>query len=261
MVGREVTSIYQRTPLEPGPELLRVSKLSRKGLLHDISFSLRAGEIVGMAGLMGAGRTELCRAIFGVDPIDSGTITVEGKELSTRNPGEAVRAGIALITEDRQKTGLAIGLPIQYNVTMASLGRFSKAGVVNHSAEKQATADFVAKLRIKCASGAQLAGRLSGGNQQKVVIAKWLSRQARVFLFDEPTRGIDVGAKVEVFDVMDQLARSGAAILMVSSEMPELLQVADRILVMRQGRISGELPGRTTQEQIMRLAAPEEQTA
>jgi len=261
MVGREVTSIYQRDALPPGEELLRIHNLYRGDVLQDISLYLRAGEIVGIGGLMGAGRTELCRAIFGLDPVDRGKVFVRGKELKIRSPREAVEAGIALIPEDRQKSGLATGLPIGENVTLASLGAISTFGFLNQAAGRQMTNTFIGRLRIKCSSGSQLAGRLSGGNQQKVVIAKWLARGAKIFLFDEPTRGIDVGAKVEVFDVMNELAKSGAAILMVSSELPELLQVADRILVMRQGRISGELPGhKATQEQIMRLAAPQEQT-
>jgi ribose transport system ATP-binding protein len=260
MVGREVTSIYQRDAVPPGDELLRVQNFNRGDVLKDITFSLRAGEIVGLGGLMGAGRTELCRAIFGVDPIDTGKIFVAGKEIKIRTPGKAVDSGIALIPEDRQRTGLAIRLSISQNTNIANMRAISPYGIINHTAERKVTAESIARLRIKASSGAQLAGRLSGGNQQKVVIAKWLARGARIFLFDEPTRGIDVGAKVEVFQVMDELARSGAAILMVSSELPELLQVADRILVMRQGRISGELPGRqATQEEIMRLAAPEEQ--
>jgi ribose transport system ATP-binding protein len=260
MVGREVTSIYQRDAVPPGDELLRVQNFNRGDVLKDITFSLRAGEIVGLGGLMGAGRTELCRAIFGVDPIDTGKIFVAGKEIKIRTPGKAVDSGIALIPEDRQRTGLAIRLSISQNTNIANMRAISPYGIINRTAERKVTAESIARLRIKASSGAQLAGRLSGGNQQKVVIAKWLARGARIFLFDEPTRGIDVGAKVEVFQVMDELARSGAAILMVSSELPELLQVADRILVMRQGRISGELPGRqATQEEIMRLAAPEEQ--
>jgi ABC-type sugar transport system ATPase subunit len=260
MVGREVTAIYKRDPLPHGDEMLRVHNLYRGKFLEDISFYLRAGEIVGIGGLVGAGRTELCRAIFGIDPIDSGKIFVQGKELKLRSPAEAVAAGIALIPEDRQKSGLAVGLPISENVTIASLGAISTFGFLNRTAEKRITNGAIDRLRIRCSSGAQLAGRLSGGNQQKVVIAKWLARGAKIFLFDEPTRGIDVGAKVEVFDVMNELAKAGAAILMVSSELPELLQVADRILVMRQGRISGELSRNTTQEQIMRLATPLEQT-
>ncbi len=259
MVGREVSAIYSREPGQRGAELLRVTGLSRAPLLKDISFSLYAGEITGMAGLIGAGRTELCRALFGIDRVDKGEVAVEGSVVHIRHPREAVRAGLALIPEDRQRTGLATALPIAYNVTTASLDRVSRMGMLDLNAERRVTAEYTQKLRIKMDSPKQLAGRLSGGNQQKVVISKWLARGARVFLFDEPTRGIDVGAKVEVFEVMDQLARSGAAVLMVSSEMSELLQVADRILVMRQGRLTGELPGRTTQNAIMRLAAFEKE--
>jgi ABC-type sugar transport system ATPase subunit len=255
MVGREVTAIYTRNALPPGEEVLCVEHLTREPVLKDVSFSLRAGEIVGMAGLIGAGRTELCRALFGVDAIDSGNVRIRGNGVRIRSPRDAVQAGLALIPEDRQRTGLATALPISHNFTMANLDSVSRFGFLNHVAEKQVADDYTQRLRIRAASGRQLAGRLSGGNQQKVAIAKWLVCAARVFLFDEPTRGIDVGAKIEVFQVMDELARSGAAILMVSSEMGELLQVADRILVMRQGRISGELPGHTTQEEIMRYAA------
>ena len=255
MVGREIASIYRREPLPPGEEALRVDNLTRRPLLKDISFCLRAGEIVGMAGLIGAGRTELCRAIFGLDRIDSGSISVAGKRVQIGSPRAAVKAGIALIPEDRQQTGLSLRLPIGHNMTMANLEGFSRMGFLKLGEERRLAAEYTERLRIKSDSPRQLAGRLSGGNQQKVAIAKWLIRGARIFLFDEPTRGIDVGAKAEVFEVMDTLARNGAAILMVSSELPELLQVADRILVMRQGRISGELPGKTTQEEIMRLAA------
>jgi len=260
MVGRELGSTYVRTPLLPGDELLGVEHLTREPALHDISFSLRAGEIVGLAGLMGAGRTELCRALFGVDSISSGNIRIAGRLPCLRSPEDAVRAGIALIPEDRQRHGLATALPVSHNLTLAGLRGVCRFGFLNHPAENRLAADYTARLRIGAHSSRQLAGQLSGGNQQKVAIAKWLVRQARVFLFDEPTCGIDVAAKAEVFRLMDELARGGAAILMVSSEMTELLQVADRILVMREGRISGELPGlaspeRTTQEQIMRYAA------
>ncbi len=254
MVGRAVSSIYERQPCQPGQELLRVEGLSKSGKLHDVSFTLRAGEVLGLAGLIGAGRTELCQAVFGAEPADAGRILVNGRPVAIRSPRDAVRAGIALVTEDRQRTGLALRLPIAANTTLANTGRITHAGVLDLAAEKTFTEGYIATLRIKAQSGRQLAGRLSGGNQQKVVVAKWMFRNPRVFLFDEPTRGIDVGAKVEVFEVMDQLARSGAAVLMVSSELQELVQVADRILVMRQGRLAGELPGRTTQEEIMRLA-------
>lgn len=257
MVGREVTTIYERTPLEPGEELLRVEGLVRRPLLEGISFSLRAGEIVGLAGLVGAGRTELCRALFGIDPITAGRIRVAGRQVRVRHPRDAVRAGLALIPEDRQRTGLAPRLPLSYNLTSANLRAVSLWGFVRGALERQVSADYIRKLRIRADHPRQLAMRLSGGNQQKVAIAKWLFRRARVFLFDEPTRGIDVGAKVEVFQLMDELARSGAAILMVSSETPELLQVADRILVLRRGRITAELPRGATPEEIMRRATLE----
>ncbi len=255
MVGRELASVYSRNALEPGEELLAARGLTRKPLLDGITFSLRAGEIVGMAGLIGAGRTELCRALFGIDAIDSGEIRIRGRAQRIGSPQDAVRAGIALIPEDRQRTGLATGLPVPYNLTMANLRAVCRGGFLRHAAEARITSEFTARLRIRTGPPRQPAGRLSGGNQQKVAIAKWLLRDARVFLFDEPTRGIDVGAKREVFDILDELARRGAGILMVSSEMSELIQVADRILVMRQGRISGEMPGRTTPEAILRHAA------
>jgi ABC-type sugar transport system ATPase subunit len=255
MVGRPVSSIYERESLPPGAELLRVEGL-RAGFLRDISLRLHAGEIVGMAGLIGAGRTELCRAIFGLDPLEAGEIRVQGRPVRVRSPREAVAAGIALIPEDRQHAGLARGLSLGHNMTLPTLDSLSRFGFLQQDKEREMVQEQIRRLRIRADSPEQLAGRLSGGNQQKVVIAKWLVRGARIFLFDEPTRGIDVGAKVEVFETMNELARSGAAILMVSSELPELIQVADRILVMAGGRLAGELPGSTTQEEIMHLAAP-----
>jgi ABC-type sugar transport system ATPase subunit len=209
---------------------------------------------------VGAGRTELCRAIFGVDAIASGQVFLDGKAVRIRSPREAVGNGLALIPEDRQRSGLATALPISWNTTMASLSSLGNYGWLDLAAQRKVTESYREKLRLKCSSIDQLAGRLSGGNQQKVVIAKWLATGARVFLFDEPTRGIDIGAKAEVFEVMDELARNGAAILMVSSELPEIIQIADRILVMRQGRLSGELPRHSSQESVMRLAAFEKES-
>jgi ABC-type sugar transport system ATPase subunit len=240
--------------------MLRVQGLSREPALHDISLTVHAGEIVGMAGLIGAGRTELCRALFGIDPT-SGEVQVGGKTVRIRSPRDAVRAGIALVPEDRQRTGLAIDLAVAPNITMASLRSVSNFGFLDLRSERLLATEHGARLRLKYDSPAQLARRLSGGNQQKVVIAKWLATHARVILFDEPTRGIDVGAKMEVFETMDELARAGAAILMMSSEMAEVQAVADRILVMRQGRIAGELPRGASQEDILRLAAFEEKVA
>jgi ribose transport system ATP-binding protein len=262
MVGREMVQLYQRDPVPPGEERLRVEGLSAgRGRLAEISFSLRAGEVVGMAGLVGAGRTELCRALFGLDRIDSGRVLVDGKPIRLRNPREAVAGGIALVPEDRQHAGLALRRPITHNLTLANLPAVSPRGIIDRAAENRVTTEYSTRLRIRASGGRQLAGRLSGGNQQKVVIAKWVFRNTRVFLFDEPTRGIDVGAKVEVFETIDELARSGAAILVVSSEIAELQQVADRILVMRQGRITGELAGRASQEDIMRYATLDQEKA
>ena len=248
MVGREVSRIYEREPLDPGPEMLRVD-------LPGARFTVHAREIVGIAGLMGAGRTELCQTLFGITPAEEGSIQVEGRTVEIRSPSDAVKAGIALITEDRQKTGLALELPLRANVTLANMDAVCNTGFVVASAEADVAEDSLKRLRIRAAGIEQPAGRLSGGNQQKIVIAKWLFRDARVMLFDEPTRGIDVGAKAEVFALMDELARDGKAIVMVSSELPELLQVADRILVMRDGEVVTELPRTTTQQEIMHHAA------
>ena len=255
MVGRPVSATYHREPQPRGPTLLEAQNVSR-GILHGIALELHAGEIVGLAGLMGAGRTELCRVLFGLDPPETGSLKIGGKRVHLNTPRQAVAAGVALIPEDRQHDGLALQLPMAHNVTMPDLARVSSFGVLNKRAELNLASEYRDRLHIRCHTPRQLAGRLSGGNQQKIVIAKWVARGARIFLFDEPTRGIDVAAKQEVFEQMDRLARSGAAILMVSSELPELIQVADRILVMCAGRLTGELPGRTTQEEIMHLAAP-----
>jgi len=254
MVGRQVAATYSREAHPPGAPVLEAQNLTVRGKLHDVSLTLRAGEITGMAGLMGAGRTELCRALFGVDPLEGGAIRIAGQPVRISSPRSAVRAGIALVTEDRQITGLALPLSIAVNSTLANTEAISSSGFLHLRRQNQIGADFIGKLRIRAQGPKQPAVRLSGGNQQKVVIAKWLFREPRVFLFDEPTRGIDVGAKQEVFALIHELAGKGAAVLMVSSEIPELLQVADRILVMCQGRIAGELPGRTTPEEIMSLA-------
>jgi ABC-type sugar transport system ATPase subunit len=259
MVGRDLGSVYAREPFAPGKVRLAVKGLCRGEVLRNISFELRAGEIVGLAGLMGAGRTELCRVLFGIDKADQGEVLVEDQPLRARHPRDAVAAGIALIPEDRQRTGLATQLPVGWNLTLSSLGQHSRFGVLEKPSLRDTEKKFIERLRIKTDGPAQRAVRLSGGNQQKIVIAKWVTQGARIFLFDEPTRGIDVGAKTEVFELMHSLAADGAAILMVSSELPELIQVADRILVMRQGRIAGELPGRTTQEAIMSLATFEKE--
>lgn len=248
MVGREVEHIYEREPLEPGEEVLSVD-------LPGAKFSIRAGEILGIGGLMGAGRTELCQTLFGVTPATEGEIRVDGQPVVIRSPREAAQAGIALITEDRQRTGLALDLPLRENVTLANLTGVTTKGFLNRREEVRVAKNSIERLRIRTDGTEQAAGKLSGGNQQKIVIAKWLYANPRVMLFDEPTRGIDVNAKREVFSLMEETAREGKAVLMVSSELPELLQVADRILVMREGAVVAELPRTTTQEEIMHHAA------
>ncbi len=256
MVGRTVDQVTRREKLVAGETLLKVQGVCR-GMVQDINLELKGGEIVGLAGLMGAGRTELCRVLFGLDGATSGTVEVAGSLVKPRTPRDAVQTGVALIPEDRQSSGLILQMPIANNVTMPDLNRVSRFGLLQKKAENTLAAEFTGRLRIKCSSTQQRAGKLSGGNQQKIVIAKWMARGARVFLFDEPTRGIDVGAKQEVFEEMSRLARAGAAVLMVSSELPELLLMADRILVMAGGRIRGELACPTTAEAVMKLAAPD----
>jgi rhamnose transport system ATP-binding protein len=256
MVGRELEAPPGRER-QPGAVRLRVDGLTRHGALQNISFEVRAGEILGIAGLVGAGRTELCRALFGVDIPDAGRVEVDGVEVRARSPREAVEAGLALAPEDRQRAGLATGRPVGENLLLASLERVCRWGFVDRAKASAVVQRLTGRMRLKAASPAQAAGQLSGGNQQKVVVAKWVARGAKVYLFDEPTRGIDIGAKAEVFGLMEELAREGAAVVMVSSEMPELLQMADRILVMRQGRVAAELPRTATQEEILRHAALE----
>jgi ABC-type sugar transport system ATPase subunit len=259
MVGRELNDFYPARARKPGEVVLRVEGLRRSspgGLrLYDVTLNLRRGEIVGLAGLMGAGRTELVEAIFGASPPECGNILIDGKVVVVRSPEDAIRQGMALITEDRKRTCLALNLAASHNITLANLGALLRNGCLNLGKEEQVARGFIHRLRIRARSTAQRVGRLSGGNQQKVVLAKWLFRQARIFIFDEPTRGIDVGSKTEIYRLMNQLAESGAAILMVSSELPEILGMADRVLVMRAGRIVKELvTAESTQEEIMRWA-------
>jgi ABC-type sugar transport system ATPase subunit len=260
MVGRELKDFYPSRSSRRGEVALEVQGLcrvrdSRARGFEGISFSLRHGEIVGLAGLVGAGRTELVESLFGVLPPDTGKIVIDGQQVSIRSPQDAIRLGIALITEDRQRTGLAMNLSVAQNITLANLSAILHSGVLDLQQEQRVARDFLDRLKIRARSIEQKVSRLSGGNQQKVVLAKWLFRQGRIFIFDEPTRGIDVGVKAEIYRLMNQLAESGAAVLMVSSELPEILGLADRVLVMRNGRLAMELEtAKTTQEEIMRYA-------
>nr|WP_275983198.1 sugar ABC transporter ATP-binding protein [Propionivibrio soli] len=255
MVGREIKEKFPHVAVDKGRKILEVSGLS-SGMVRDVSFSLYAGEIIGLAGLMGAGRTELVRAIFGADPVESGTITLDGETLSIRHPMDAIRHGIVLGPEDRKKEGLCTELSIRENIGLANLDSVcNRWGVVRSGTEKDLTQRAIRDLRIRTPSEEQTAKNLSGGNQQKVVLGKWLVREAKVVIFDEPTRGIDVASKVEIYTIMNELKAKGIGVLFVSSEMPEVMGMSDRILVMCNGRITGNLISKeTTQDEILRCA-------
>ncbi|MDO5657710.1 MAG: sugar ABC transporter ATP-binding protein [Paracoccus sp. (in: a-proteobacteria)] len=256
MVGRELADDAHEIPDLSGAEIaLEVRGISRSPDLKDISFSVRAGEILGFAGLMGAGRTEVARAIFGADPRDAGEIFVHGKRARIRSPRDAVEAGIGYLSEDRKHFGLALGMDVRANIAMASMARHSRAGgLIDEAALGRIARDYIDRLSIRTPSDRQEVQLLSGGNQQKVVIAKWLLRDCDILIFDEPTRGIDVGAKAEIYRLMNELAAAGKAIIVISSELPEILRLSHRIAVMCEGRLTGILPGDAEQEAIMALA-------
>ncbi|PVE25143.1 D-xylose ABC transporter ATP-binding protein [Microvirga sp. KLBC 81] len=257
MVGRSLTETKTEVPdLLEHEVVLEVRNLRRDPAIRDVSFSLRKGEILGFAGLMGAGRTEVARAIFGADPLDSGEIIVRGRPVKIRSPRDAVRLGIGYLSEDRKRFGLATGMDVATNIVMPCLNRFLSLRAFLKTREIKETArSYIKQLRIKTPSETQETRLLSGGNQQKIVIAKWLARDSEILFFDEPTRGIDVGAKNEIYKLLNTLASQGRAIVMISSELPEILRMSHRIAVMCEGRLTGELPAEgTTQEDIMRLA-------
>jgi len=263
MVGRELVDATRAEGHALDDMALKVEALNRGNAIRDVSFELRKGEILGFAGLMGAGRTEVARAIFGADPIDSGTIHVHGKPQRISSPREAVRLGLAYLSEDRKHFGLITPMSVVDNVTMASWSRFASGGVWMRTADLRRTAaKYVSLLKVKTPSVDQETRLLSGGNQQKVVIAKWLLRDCDILFFDEPTRGIDVGAKAEIYRMLQELAAQGKAIVVISSELEEVLRLSHRIIVMCEGRVTGELDGRTaTQEEIMTLATQRQEQA
>ncbi|MDO5298107.1 MAG: sugar ABC transporter ATP-binding protein [Clostridia bacterium] len=256
MVGREIKEKFPRVHCEKGKKVFEVKHLNAGRMVRDVSFELYEGEIVGFAGLMGAGRTETTRAIFGVDPKDGGEIVLDGKRIDIHGPQDAIRAGIVLAPEDRKKDGLCTKLSIRHNIALPNLDLLcNKLGVVSQVKEDAMCDKAVQNLKIKTPNVDVDAGNLSGGNQQKVVVGKWLARDSRVVMFDEPTRGIDVAAKVEIYNLMNQLKQQGIAVMFVSSEMPEVMGIADRIIVMCDGRITGEvMAGETTQNEILTLA-------
>jgi len=266
MVGRDMGELFRKDETEVSPDApfaLEVRHLNRVGsrqdataiTLTDVSFGVRAGEIVGLAGLVGSGRTEVARSIFGADPFESGEILVHGKPVAVTSPKDAIDLGVGLVPEDRKKQGLVLGLSVKENISLASLKSLVRFGFVRGGEERERASEFVDALRIRTPGLDQKVINLSGGNQQKVVLSKWLSLEPGILIVDEPTRGIDIGAKAEVHSLLNDLAKQGVAILMISSELPEVLAMSDRILVMRQGRIAGELSrGQATQERIMAMA-------
>ena len=257
MVGREIKEKFPRVHCEKGKKVLEVKHLNAGRMVRDVSFESYEGEILGFAGLMGAGRTETTRAIFGVDPKESGQIFIDGREIKIANPMDAIRNGLVLAPEDRKKDGLCTKLSVRANIELPNLDIAStkRMGVVNRRTVSQMVRDAIKNFTIKLASPEVDSGSLSGGNQQKVVVSKWLARQSRVVIFDEPTRGIDVAAKVEIYHLMNKLKQDGISVIFVSSEMPEVLGIADRIIVMCDGRITGEMMIEdATQEKILELA-------
>jgi ABC-type sugar transport system ATPase subunit len=255
MVGRRLDQEFpRRTPRIGEPRLVVTDLRGEK--VRGVSFAVRRGEVLGLTGLVGSGRTETARLIFGADRRDGGTVALDGRALDIRGPRDAIRAGIALLTEDRKGQGLIAAHPVRDNFALPNLGRWSRLGVLDRGRERAAFRAAAGRLRIKAADPSAPVATLSGGNQQKVVLAKWLERQCEAVIFDEPTRGIDVGAKYEIYQLINALADQGKAVLMISSELPEVLGVADRVLVMHAGRVTGEVAdvAGATQEQILRLA-------
>ena len=255
MVGRSITEFYPDRRNKPGEVLLEVKNFEQPGVFHDINFNLRKGEILGFAGLMGSGRTEIMRAVFGVDPHAGGELVFKGEPLKITKPEDAIKAGLGFVTENRKTEGLILDFSILRNIALPSVDSFSKSGVINFNVLNNFADKMAAKLGVKTSSLDLEAGALSGGNQQKVVIAKWVGMHPEVIIMDEPTRGIDVGAKRDIYELMNELTASGVSIIMVSSELPEVLGMSDRIVVVHEGRIAGELlHDEADQEKIMTLA-------
>jgi rhamnose transport system ATP-binding protein len=259
MVGRNLEALFPKEDVKPGDVMLGVRNLSRAGTFADINFDVRGGEIVALAGLVGAGRSEVVRSVFGIDPRDTGEVRIAGQELPAGNPGAAMAAGIALVPEDRRQQGLVMEHSIERNATLTRRRKLARFGLLFGGTERRFAEEWTKRLQTKYARLSDPISTLSGGNQQKVVLAKWLSTQPRVLIVDEPTRGIDVGTKAEVHRLLSNLAADGVAIIMVSSELPEVLGMADRILVMREGRITAELSrAEATEENVMLAATGQE---
>jgi rhamnose transport system ATP-binding protein len=257
MIGRPLSEYMKSTAHEPGGVALEVEGLGLPGRFADVSFRVRKGEIVGLGGLVGAGRTDLARALFGISPASSGRVRVDGQEVRIRSAADAIAHGLAFVPEDRAAAGIFRTLSVESNVTAAVPGRIAPGGIIRHGRERALVADAVRRLSIRLASQSQPIGELSGGNQQKAILARWLLTEPRVLILDEPTRGIDIGVKAEFYRIIGELAAQGRAVLLISSEMPELLALCDRILVMAEGRLTADLPrSAASQERIMEAAVP-----
>lgn len=255
MIGREIGERYPSRNVKIGKEVLKVKELTRKGTFHDVNFSVRAGEVLGVSGLMGAGRTEIMQAIFGNLSYENGTIEIDGKEVKISNPRQAMEHGIGFITEDRKTEGLMLDKSIRENISLCNLRRISKSSVISREAEKNMVAEAIKDLHIKCFGSYHECNNLSGGNQQKVVLAKWILTNPKILILDEPTRGVDIGAKKEIYSIINKLAAQGVAIIMVSSELPEVLGMSDNIMVVREGEVRGIISyGEANQERVMTLA-------
>lgn len=255
MIGREIGERYPSRNVKIGKEVLKVKELTRKGTFHDVNFSVRAGEVLGVSGLMGAGRTEIMQAIFGNLSYESGTIEIDGKEVKISNPRQAMEHGIGFITEDRKTESLMLDKSIRENISLCNLRRISKSSVISREAEKNMVAEAIKDLHIKCFGSYHECNNLSGGNQQKVVLAKWILTNPKILILDEPTRGVDIGAKKEIYSIINKLAAQGVAIIMVSSELPEVLGMSDNIMVVREGEVRGIISyEEANQERVMTLA-------
>ena len=262
MVGRELSALYPKQDTQVGDTVLSVQRLTREGVFADVSLEVRAGEVVALAGLVGAGRSEVARAIFGIDKPDAGRVEVEGKRLAAGRPLAAMRAGIGFVPEDRRQQGLVMDLSIARNATMTRTSKLARFGLIRRAAENELAREWAARLQLRFHRLDDPAGFLSGGNQQKVVLAKWLATEPRLLIVDEPTRGIDVGTKAEVHRLIGELAGRGVAVLMISSELPEVLGVADRVLVMHEGRLVEELSrAEADEERVIRAATGQTEAA
>lgn len=255
MIGREIGERYPKREVAIGKEVLRVEGLTKEKVFHDVDFSVSAGEVLGVSGLMGAGRTEIMQAIFGNMSYESGKVYIEGKEVQIKNPQQAIKAGIGFITEDRKTEGLMLDKSIEENVALPNLGKISQNSVLSGSSEDKLVGKAIEEFHIKCFGPEHECNNLSGGNQQKVVLAKWIYTDPKILILDEPTRGVDIGAKKEIYSVINELAAKGVAIIMVSSELPEVLGMSDRIMVVREGEIRGIINSEeANQENVMTLA-------